>query len=152
MSYRFRSILSQKFMKMADLDPGLKIEVSSVALFCRKSSLLKPQGSQESLISLNPLNFEIYFQGLETPCFCYNVLESPWKHEKQWMFFKVIALNYLYFPKFRLLMMLRFLPVTHDLWELPGLTYFWIHLNKYPHLSTTEAKILIGRLICTSKD
>ena len=27
---------------MADLDPGLKIEVSSVALFCLKSSLLKP--------------------------------------------------------------------------------------------------------------
>ena len=48
--------------------------------------------------------------------------------------------------------LLRFLPVTHDIWELPGLTYCWIHLNKYPHLSTTEAKILIGRLICTSKD
>ena len=49
-------------------------------------------------------------------------------------------------------MMLRFLPVTHDLWKLPRLTHFWINLNKYPHLSTREAKILIGRLICTSKD
>ena len=36
--------------------------------------------------------------------------------------------------------MLRFLPVTHNLWELPRLTHFWMNLNKYPHLSTTEAK------------
>ena len=91
----------------------------------------------------------------EYSCFCYNVLESPWKHEKPWTFFKVIALNYLYFPKFCLLMMLRFLPVTHDIWELPRLTHFLINLNKYSThiiLSTTEANILIGRLICKSKD
>ena len=59
------------------------------------------------------------------------------------MFFKVIVLNCLFFPKFPLLMMLRFLPVTHDLWELPRLTHFWINLNKYRHLSTTEANIFI---------
>ena len=31
-------------------------------------------------------------------------------------------------------------------------TFFFINLNKYPHVSTTEAKIVIGRLICTSND
>ena len=58
------------------------------------------------------------------------------------MFFKRIVLNYLNFPKFPLLMMLRFLPVTHGLWELPRLIFFG-NLNKYPQLSVTEAKILM---------
>ena len=80
---------------------------------------------------------------LDFSCFCYNVFESPWKHKKHWTFFKVIVLNYLYFPKFPSLMMLRFLPVSHDIWELPRLTIFWINLNKYPHLSTTDAKIVM---------
>ena len=95
--------------------------------FFRKISL-KRQGSQVSLISLNPLEFWNLFSrpgnSLNFCCFCYNVLESPWKLEKDWTFFKVIVLNYLYFPKFPLLMMLRFLPITHDLWELPRLTIF----------------------------
>ena len=32
------------------------------------------------------------------------------------------------------------------------MNFVWINLNKNPHLSTTQAKILIGRFICTSKD
>ena len=32
---------------------------------------------------------------LEFCCFCYNVLEFPWKHEKHRTFFKLIVLNYL---------------------------------------------------------
>ena len=60
------------------------------------------------------------------------------------MFFKLIVLNYLNFPKFPLLMILRFVPVMHGLRELPRLTTFWINLNMYPQLFTTEAKILIG--------
>ena len=108
------------------------------------------QGSQVSLISLNPLEFLNLFSrpgnSLNLAVFVINPVMSlnPLENMRSiWTFFKVIVLNYFYFPKFPLLMMLRFLPVTHTLWELPRLTIVWINLNKYPHLSTTEAKIFI---------
>ena len=38
---------------------------------------------------------------LEFSCFCYNVLESPWKREKHRMFLKRIVLNYVKLLNFR---------------------------------------------------
>ena len=93
------------------------------------------QGSQKSLISLNPLEFWHLFSrpgnSLNIAVFVIISLNPLENIRSSGHSSKLLPLNYIYFPKFCLLMMLRFLP--HDLWELPRLTHVWINPNKYPH-------------------